>query len=180
MAAPLKHPNNITRNYTDNVFVVWIWLYVEGKKRHTRTYWIMSTWVQTNFFCHFYVGKMFLSRNRGMNTHNFFVNTCSTSKVSFLWSGSCRTMTERNDIQGSIESCLLGGKRTFFAIFVGEKFSHYMDVILTTVASQITSLAVVYSFVHSGADERKIKAPRHWPLCGGSQRASNVENVSIW
>ena len=32
---------------------------------------------------------------------------------------------------------------------------HYVDVIMTTVASQITSLAVVYSIVYSGADERK-------------------------
>ena len=32
---------------------------------------------------------------------------------------------------------------------------HYIDVIMTTVASQITSLAVVYSIVYSDADERK-------------------------
>ena len=31
---------------------------------------------------------------------------------------------------------------------------HYVDVIMTTVASQITSLAVVYSIATSGADER--------------------------
>ena len=32
------------------------------------------------------------------------------------------------------------------------------------MASQITSLTIVYSTAHSGADQRK--APRHWPLCG--------------
>ena len=32
---------------------------------------------------------------------------------------------------------------------------HYSDVIMTTMASQITSLAVVYSIVYSGADQRK-------------------------
>ena len=32
---------------------------------------------------------------------------------------------------------------------------HYNDVILTTIASQITSLTVVYSIVYSGADQRK-------------------------
>ena len=37
---------------------------------------------------------------------------------------------------------------------------HYIDVIMTTVASQITSLVVVYSIVYSGADERK-----HQKLC---------------
>ena len=32
---------------------------------------------------------------------------------------------------------------------------HYNDVIMTTMASQITSLAVVYSTVYSGWDQRK-------------------------
>ena len=59
---------------------------------------------------------------------------------------------------------------------------------MTTMASQITSLTVVYSIIYSGADQRKINAPCHWPLCGEftgigefpAQRASNAENVSIW
>ena len=33
--------------------------------------------------------------------------------------------------------------------------SHYGDVIMTTIASQITSLTVVYSIVYSDADQRK-------------------------
>ena len=40
------------------------------------------------------------------------------------------------------------------SIFCGH-FSHYNDVIMTTMASQITSLAVVYSTVYSDADQRK-------------------------
>ena len=58
------------------------------------------------------------------------------------------------------------------------------------IASQITSLMIVYSIIYSDADQSflNIKAPRHWPLCGeftGSsefpaQMASNAENVSIW
>ena len=42
---------------------------------------------------------------------------------------------------------------------------HYSDVIMAAMASQITSLAIVYSTVYSDADQRNIKAPRHWPLC---------------
>ena len=65
---------------------------------------------------------------------------------------------------------------------------HYIDVIMSTIASQITSLTVVYSIFYSGADQRNIKAPRHWPFCGEftgtgefpAQRASNAKNVSIW
>ena len=34
-------------------------------------------------------------------------------------------------------------------------FLHYIDVIMTTMASQITSLTVVYSTVYSDADQRK-------------------------
>ena len=61
--------------------------------------------------------------------------------------------------------------------------AHYNDVIMSAMASQITSLTIVYS----GADQENTKAPRHWPLWGEftgdrefpAQRASNVENVSI-
>ena len=33
------------------------------------------------------------------------------------------------------------------------------------IASQITSLTIVYSMAYLDADQRK-KVPRHWPLCG--------------
>ena len=59
---------------------------------------------------------------------------------------------------------------------------------MTTMASKITSLTVVYSIAYSGADQRNIKAPRHWPLCGEftgtgefpTQTAIKAEYVSIW
>ena len=41
------------------------------------------------------------------------------------------------------------------AYFLGCTVVHYDDVIMTTIASQITSLTVVYSIVYSDADERK-------------------------
>ena len=64
---------------------------------------------------------------------------------------------------------------------------HYIDVIMSTIASQITSLTIVYSTAYSSAGQRNIKDPRHWPLCGEftgtgefpAQRASNTENVFI-
>ena len=43
---------------------------------------------------------------------------------------------------------------------------HYNDVTMDVIASQITSLTVVYSTVYSDADQRNIKAPRHWPVWG--------------
>ena len=44
---------------------------------------------------------------------------------------------------------------------------HYGDVKMGAMASQITSITIVYSAIYSGANQRKkIKAPRDWPLCG--------------
>ena len=62
---------------------------------------------------------------------------------------------------------------------------HYNDIIMRAMASQITSLTIVYSIVYSGADQRKyqssaslafVRGIHRWP----AQRASNAENVSIW
>ena len=38
---------------------------------------------------------------------------------------------------------------------IGMEHNHYSDVIMCTMASQITSLIIVYSTVYSGADQRK-------------------------
>ena len=57
------------------------------------------------------------------------------------------------------------------------------------MASQITSLTIVYSTVYSGTDERKQSKLRDTGFCEGnssvtgefpSQRASNAKKVSIW
>ena len=65
----------------------------------------------------------------------------------------------------------------------------YNDVIMGAMASQITSLTIVCSAVYSMRRSKKTSKLRvTGPLCGNSpvtgefpaQRASNVENVSIW
>ena len=56
------------------------------------------------------------------------------------------------------------------------------------MASQITSLTIVYSTVYSGADQRKYQSSallafvENSPEIGDfpAQMASNAENVSIW
>ena len=59
---------------------------------------------------------------------------------------------------------------------------------MSVMASQITSLTIVYSTIYSGADQRKHQSSVPG-LCEGNspetgefpaQRASNAENVSIW
>ena len=66
---------------------------------------------------------------------------------------------------------------------------HYCDVIMGTIASQITSFTIVYSTVYSGADQKIPSKLRVTGLCVGNspgtgefpaQMASNAENVSIW
>ena len=66
--------------------------------------------------------------------------------------------------------------------------SHYTDVIMGTVAPQMTSLTIVYSTVYSDADQRKHQSFASLAFVWGihrtgefpAQRASYAENVSIW
>ena len=44
--------------------------------------------------------------------------------------------------------------------------NHYNDVTMGMMASQITSLTILYWTVYSGPDQRKHQVPRHRPLCG--------------
>ena len=60
---------------------------------------------------------------------------------------------------------------------------HYDDVIMGTMASQITSLAVVYAIVYSDEDQRKHQSSASLAFVWGihrGQMASYAENVSIW
>ena len=62
---------------------------------------------------------------------------------------------------------------------------HYSDVILSVMASQITSVPIVYSTVCSGEDQRKHQSSTSLAFVMWftsefpSQKASNTENVSI-
>ena len=67
--------------------------------------------------------------------------------------------------------------------------SHYNEVIMTAMASQITSLTIAYSSVDARRRLKKTSKLRVTGLCAGNslvtgefpaQRASNAENVSIW
>ena len=71
---------------------------------------------------------------------------------------------------------------------------HYSDVIMGAFASQITSLTIVYSTVHSGADQRKhqnsaslafvrgihrwpVNSPRKWPV---TRKMYPFDDVIMW
>ena len=64
---------------------------------------------------------------------------------------------------------------------------HYGDVIMDAIASQITSLTIVYSIVYSDADQRKHQSSASLAFVRGihrgefpAQMTSYAENVSIW
>ena len=67
-------------------------------------------------------------------------------------------------------------------------YFHYDNVIMSAIASQITNFTIVYSTVHSDADQRKHQSSaalafvRRIHRAGefSAQMASNAENVSIW
>ena len=70
------------------------------------------------------------------------------------WNKLCRILGKLQCILGSI----IGGnpQEVFKAQEATDRLSsHYIDVITTTMASQITSLTIVYSTVYSDADQRK-------------------------
>ena len=82
--------------------------------------------------------------------------------------------------------CWLNHGEIYFYTFVNP---HYNDVIMGAIASQITSLTIVYSTVYSDADQRKhqssaslafVRGIHRWPVNFPTQRASNAENVSTW
>ena len=82
-----------------------------------------------------------------------------------------------------LSMCVTGAARMYFICVASVPFIHYDDVILGAMASQITSLMIVYSIVYSGTDQRCSASlafvwgiHREFP----AQRASYAENVSIW
>ena len=77
----------------------------------------------------------------------------------------------------------------FHSLCLCSAAAHYNDVIMSTMASQITSLIIVCSTVYSRRRSKKTSKLRFTGLCEGNslvtgefpaQRASNAENVSIW
>ena len=104
------------------------------------------------------------------------------------WETSLQSNAVSHWLGSSLESALLC---ICASVKVWQKtviFVHYTDVIMTTMASQITSLTVVYSTIYSDADQRKRQNSASLALCGEfigtgefpAQRASYAEYVSIW
>ena len=85
------------------------------------------------------------------------------------------------------------GIRHLSLSFCAEKLTngistHYNDIIMSVMASQITSFTIVYSTIYAGTDQRKYQSSVslafvrgiHWWLVNSPHKGSNTENVSIW
>ena len=74
----------------------------------------------------------------------------------------------------------------FLGLSVFHNYSHchhYNDVIMGAIASQTTSLTIVFSIVYLGTDQRKHQSSVPLAFVRGIHRrpmTSNAENVSIW
>ena len=51
-----------------------------------------------------------------------------------------------------------------------DEVSHYNDIIMGSMASQITSLAIVFSAVYSGVDQRKYQSSASLAFVRGTRR----------
>ena len=91
-------------------------------------------------------------RNVFLNGFDWFI-TFLLSPLAFRWLPRCQCKVTQRDIH-KINRCLITTKRNNAQINRSKTY-HHNDVILSTIASQITSLAIVYSTVYSGADQRK-------------------------
>ena len=117
----------------------------------------------------------------------------NASYIMTSWHGnaSVRALDEGNPPVAEAEfwCCMCASTWNAVEQTVDISVIHYSDVIMDTMASQITSLTIGYSSVYSGADQRKHQSSASLELCAGNslvtgefpaQRANNAENVSIW
>ena len=108
---------------------------------------------------------------------HFFSAQLFNRSISWWWWYlviRCRTTEEQNEDNISLSAY--------------NKLSHYNDVMMSTRASQITSLMIVYSKIYSVRSKKTSKLRVTGLYVGNSlvtgkfpaQRASNAENGSIW
>ena len=126
---------------------------------------------------------------------SFLCWTCLLDKNTRIFSDNCRNGGRGKGRQSLPNYCHgKDGAHSFFACDVSNAFlyigrSHYSDVIMCAMASQITSLTIVYSAVYSGADQRKhqsstslsfVRGIHRWPVISPHKGPVKTENVSIW
>ena len=126
----------------------------------------------------------YLYQKGGIHWQRDITSTKRQQKVS----QNARGLLWRHIIWGSIV-CWKEVSMAGTSNYIPQILWHYSDVIMGVMASQITSLTIVYSAVYSRADQRKyqssaslafvrgihlwpVNSPRKWPV--------TRKNISIW
>ena len=66
------------------------------------------------------------------------------------------------------------------SVRLSDRDTHYSDVIMGTMASQITSLTIVHSTVYSGADKKRTSKLRVTGLCQSNKHSHHFDTVSYF
>ena len=127
------------------------------------------------------MNRSFLSLYKRIFIDIWILGTFSPSFVNFWVFRKTRQYSSTVDKSTTLEN-------NVHAHYLSYLINHYNDVIMTVIASQITSLTIVNSTIYWRRRSNKESKLRVTGLCAGNwpvtgefpaQRARNVENVSI-
>ena len=110
---------------------------------------------------------------------NFSANIATFNHQSIHPYEPARTMMFENTndtatmIKNKSHTCFINCSKRMLIVW------HCSDVIMGAMASQITSLTIVYSAVYFGAGQRKHQTSALLAICAGNSPVT-VSNVSIW
>ena len=126
-----------------------------------------------------------------VETRPRFLPQQDSTRLDVLKSMAKATLRNQSDFKFSTEFCPHGQTVGFWCVCFDKKrlkglhcimeplpsYFHYNDVIMGMIVSQITSLTIVYSTVHSGADQRKHQSSASMAFV---PVPSNFRGVKIW
>ena len=132
---------------------------------HNFLYDFYATWQKRLFHGHYHCISWISPPECTNHSHiEGLVQDCSNSIANTLGLLQACTKISIWCVMGKRDFTRFEFKMSFWGI------SHYNDVIMTTMASQITSLTVVYSTVYSDADQRKHQSSASLALVWGIHR----------
>ena len=106
-------------------------------------------------------------------------------RLDFTWPGANKWIPQIRDMH-YVGTPLTSTDRAMSSLYVVNPITHCSDVIMGTIAFQITSVTTVYSTVYSDAEQRKHQSSASVAFARGihrgfpAQMAGYAENVSIW
>ena len=130
------------------------------------------------------IPKLQRLRRRSWEWISNFIIYCTEHVINFTCGDSSLSLIVKEIQERYREWCMDWSGE----LFTRECYFHHSDVIMDVIASQITSLTIVYSTVYSSVDQRKCQSSASLAFVRRIHRsgefpaqiASNAKNVSIW